>query len=196
VSISPWKASRALLSGSPRAKPALQQSAHGDEAARHSGIDPARELTQYSQEPGYLIAVTGRCLIHLVSERTTSTTVSLVRRALADLSDRYDTFGYLCVLEPGAPLTLPADLRESINAYVRRYSTRFSGAAIVFEGAGFQATVVRSLVTAVNLASRASHPTKVFDNLRTACDWLCHLTPGEPTAPRLCELTQQLRKAE
>jgi hypothetical protein len=64
----------------------------------------------------------------------------------------------------------------------------------VFEAPGFQATVVRSMVTAGNLASRASHPTKVFGDLRAGCDWLCRLTPGEPTAPRLFELTNQLRK--
>jgi hypothetical protein len=88
------------------------------------------------------------------------------------------------------------DLRESVDAYVRRYSARFTGAAIVFEAPGFQATVVRSVVTAINLASRASHPTKVFDDLRTGCSWLGRLTPGEPTASRLYELTTQLRKTK
>ena len=143
-----------------------------------------------------MVAVSGRCLIHISVERTTATTISLIRRGLADLSDRYDTFGYLCVLEPGTKLTMAPDLRESVDAYVRRYSTRFTGAAIVFEATGFQATVVRSVVTAVNLASRASHPTKVFDDLRAGCSWLGRLTPGEPTASRLYELSTQLRKAK
>jgi len=77
---------------------------------------------------------------------------------------------------------------------VRRYSPRFSGVAVVFEAPGFQATVVRSLVTAVNLASRASHPTKVFDELRAGTSWLCQLTPGEPAGARLLAVTNQLRK--
>jgi hypothetical protein len=161
-----------------------------------SGIDRSAELTVYSQEPGYVVAVLGRCLIQVCIERTTSTTISLMRRALADLSERYDSFGYLCLLEPNAELTLPAELRESVNAYVRRYSTRFTGAAVVFEAPGFQATVVRSTVTAVNLASRASHPTKVFDQLRAGTSWLCRLTPGEPAAARLFSVTNQLRKPQ
>jgi hypothetical protein len=195
VSISPWKASRALLSGSPRAKPLSERRPREQEAAAPDAeVDP--ELTLYSQEPGYVVAVASRCLIHVCIDRTTSTTVSLVRRALADLSERYDTFGYLCVLEPSASVALSADVRESINAFVRRYSARFSGVAIVFEAPGFQATVVRSLVTAVNLASRTSHPTKVVDDLRSGCNWLSRLTPGEPTAPRLFELTSQLRKRQ
>jgi hypothetical protein len=196
VSISPWRTSRALLSGNPRAANLPEPAPREEEPAAPplSGIDRSAELTVYSQEPGYVVAVLGRCLIHVCTERTTSTTISLIRRALADLSDRYDSFGYLCLLEPGAELTLPADLRESVNAYVRRYSTRFTGAAIVFEAPGFQATVVRSVVTAINLASRASHPTKVFDELRAGTNWLCRLTPGEPAASRLLSVTNQLRK--
>ena len=143
-----------------------------------------------------MVAVAGRCLIQVVSDRVTSTTISLTRRGLEDLADRYDTFGFLCVLEPSAKLTMAPDLRESVDAYVRRYSPRFSGAAVVFEAPGFQATVVRSVVTAVNLASRASHPTKVFDDLRAGCSWLGRLTPGEPTGSRLYDLTTQLRKTK
>ncbi len=161
-----------------------------------SGVEPSAELTVYSQEPGYVVAVTGRCLIQIISDRMTSTTISLTRRALADLADRHDSFGFLAVLESSAKLTMEPDLRESVDAYVRRYSTRFTGAAIVFEATGFQATVVRSVVTAINLASRASHPTKVFDDVRTGCSWLGRLTPGEPTAARLYELATQLRKAK
>ena len=159
-----------------------------------SEVNPSAELTIYSQEPGYVVAVAGRCLINITLDRATSTMVSLIRRALADLAERYDTFGYLCVLEPSASLTMAPDLRESVDAFVRRYSSRFTGAAVVFEAAGVQATVVRSVVTAVNLASRASHPTKVFDDLRAGCGWLARSTPGEPTAARLYDLTTQLRK--
>jgi hypothetical protein len=144
-------------------------------------------------EPGYTVAAAGRYLIHIHTERTTSTTVGLIRRALSDLEGRYDKFGYLCVMERRAELTLPADVREGINAYVKRYSSRFTGAAVVFEAAGFHATVVRSLVTAVNVASRASHPTQVFGELRAGIAWLGRLTPGEPTPTRLHQIVQELR---
>ena len=192
---SPWKTSRALLSGRLRGR-SVPKPPGPETAAEPSEIAADRELTLYSQQPGHVVAVTGRCLVEVCVDRTTATTISLVRRALGDLAERYDTFGYLCLFEPGAPITLPADLREGVNAYVRRYSARFTGAAIVFESQGFQATVVRSRVTAVNVASRATHPTEVFDNLRAGCNWLSRLTPGAPTAPRLFELTNQLRKTE
>jgi hypothetical protein len=195
VSTSPWKTSRALLSNEPkRGTSDAPISSEVPPSVRHSGIDPAAELTVYSQEPGYVVATSGRCLIHITVDRTTAITVGLVRRALADLAERHSTFGFLCVLEPSAHLAMAPDVREGVNAFARRYSDRFSGAAIVYEVPGFQATVVRSIVTAVNLASRATHPTKVFDDLRAGTSWLCRLTPGEPTASRLFQLVTQLRK--
>jgi hypothetical protein len=156
-------------------------------------IENAAEPQLYSQEPGYAVAVAGRYLIHICADRLTSTTVMLIRRALADLEARYDKFGYLCIMERNAPLILPSDVRESINAFVKRYSNHFTGAAIIFEEAGFHATVVRSLVTAVNVASRASHPTQVFDELREGIAWLSRLTPGDPTATRLHQIAGELR---
>jgi hypothetical protein len=147
----------------------------------------------YSQEPSYVVATTGRCLIHISVDRPTTTAVSLVRRALADLSGRHEKFAYLSIFEPGVVLQLSPDLRESINAYVRRYSSRFSASAAVFEQGGFQATVVRSLVTAIHVASHAHHPSQVFDDLRGAVSWLCRLTPGE-SAPRLFEIASELRR--
>jgi hypothetical protein len=147
----------------------------------------------YSQEPGYVVATFGKCLVHINVDRPTATAVSLVRRALADLSEQHEKFAYLSILEPGVALQLSPDLRESINAYVRRYSSRFSASAVVFEQAGFQATVVRSLVTAIHLASHASHPSQVFEDLRGAVTWLSRMTPGE-SAPRLFEVAAQLRR--
>lgn len=195
MSNSPWNTSRALLvNGPPSSRSSEPVSTERAVSLRPSGIDRTMDLERYSQEPGYVVATLGRCLIHITSERITTTTVSLIRRAAADLSERHNAFGYLSVLEPSAQLSMAPDIRESIDAFAKRYSERFTGAAIVYELAGFQATVVRSIVTAVNLASRATHPTKVFDDLRAGTAWLTRLTPGEPTAARLFELTTQLRK--
>jgi hypothetical protein len=116
-----------------------------------------------------------------------------MRRALDDLASRYDKFGYAAVIEADAQLLMPADIRNGFNALVKRYSPRFTGAAIVFEKTGFQATAVRSVVTAINLASRATHPNHVFADLREGVSWLSQMTPGEPTAGGLLQIIQQLR---
>jgi len=151
------------------------------------------DVKVYSQESGYTVAVVGRYMLLVVKDRTTASTISLIRRALTDLGESYETFGYLCVLEPTVQLLVPADIREGLNSTVKRFSPRFTGAAIVFEKTGFHATAVRSFVTAVNFASRATHPNHVFANLREGISWLARLTPGDLTTSRLFQIATQLR---
>ena len=153
------------------------------------------ELEIYSQEPGYVVAVAGKYLIQVIRDRTTTTTISLVRRALADLASHHPTFGYLCILEPDAQLTLQPDVREGVHAYTKRYTSRLTGLAVVFEKAGFQGTAVRSVMTAVNVASRATHPSQLFDKLPEAASWLNRLTLGSLTTTRLVQVAKQLRSA-
>lgn len=149
----------------------------------------------YSRDPAFLVAVTGRYVVQIIRDRATTTTVALMRRALDDLASRYDRFGYVGVIEADAQLLLPADIRNGFNAVVKRFSPRFTGAAIIFEKTGFHATAVRSVVTAINLASRSTHPNQVFADLREAVSWLSQLTPGEPTAAGLLAIVQQLRQS-
>lgn len=147
----------------------------------------------YSRDPGFLVAVAGRYAIQVINNRGTMMTVSLMRRALDDLSARYEKFGYLGVIEPDAQLLMPPDVRNGMNALVKRFSPRFTGAAIVYEKTGFHATAVRSVVTAINLASRATHPNHVFSDVREGVAWLSQITPGEPAAGGLLQIIQQLR---
>jgi hypothetical protein len=149
----------------------------------------------YSRDPAFVVAVTGRYYIQIIKAHATMTTVSLKRRALADLSLRYDKFGFIALIEPEAKLLIEPDVREGFNALVKRYSPRFTAAAIVYEKTGFHATALRSVVTAINFASRASHPNHVFADLREGATWLGKLTPHEPTPSGLVNIVQQLRLA-
>lgn len=153
----------------------------------------ASEVQIYSQDPGYIVATTGRYFVLLVKDRLNATGIGLIRRAVADMCERHETFGYLTLLEPTADLAMTPDLRDNMQLLIRRYTSRFSGAAIVYEKTGFHGTAVRSIVTAINVASRAEHPNRVFAAAREAIAWLARLTPGEPTAAHLLEITTQLR---
>jgi hypothetical protein len=140
-----------------------------------------------------VVAVAGKYLIQVLRDRATTTTISLVRRALGDLADRHPTFGYLCILEPEAQITLPPAIREGVDAIFKRYTSRLTGLAVVFEKAGFQGTAVRSVMTAVNVASRSTHPSQVFDKLPEAASWLNRLTLGGLTTTGLVQIAKQLR---
>jgi hypothetical protein len=156
---------------------------------------PSGVVEIYSKDPAFVVAVAGRYLIQIVKDRVTSTTVSLIGRALADLSVRHDRFGFVAVLEPHAQLLMAPDIRSGFSGLVKRYSPRFTGAAIIYERTGFQATAVRSVVTAINFASRASHPNHVFADARAGLYWLSKLTPAELAPAGLFQIVQQLRQS-
>lgn len=172
-------------------------SAHTLASSDASAAAPASQsgpvLEVYSRDPGYVIASVGKYFINISRTRLNITGVSLMRRAMTEMSERHEKFGSLTIVEPEADLLLPGDVRSGIDNIVKRFSTRMTGAAIVFEKQGFQATAVRSLVTAINVASRASHPTQVYSELQEALSWLNGLTGGEPTVGRLLQVVKQLR---
>jgi hypothetical protein len=147
----------------------------------------------YSKDPAFMVAVVGRYVIQIIKDHATTTTLSLMGRALADLSLRYDRFGYVAVLEPHAQLLLAPDIRDGFNRLIKRYSPRLTGAAIIYERTGFHATAVRSVVTAINFASRATHPNQIFADTREGLYWLSKLTPAELAPAALVSIVQQLR---
>lgn len=148
----------------------------------------------YSRDAGSIVALAGRYFMQ-VSRRgqVSMTIVSQSSRAVADLAARHEKFGWITIIEPDADLSLPADVKNGFNALVKRYSSRICGAAIVFEKTGFHAVAVRSLVTAINVASRATHPNRVFSDVREAVTWVNKLTGGEPAVGGLAHIIQQLR---
>jgi hypothetical protein len=148
----------------------------------------------YSRDRAYVIAVAGPYVIQILLQQT-PTSVSVLTRALADLCTRHEKIGFVGIFEPEANLALSPDVREGVNALIRRYSPRFSAAAIVYEKQGFGATAMRSLVTAINVASRAKHPNRVFSDLREAVSWVCKLTAPEPTPAGLVHIIQMLRQS-
>ena len=151
-------------------------------------------VEMYSRDPGSVVALTGRYFLQISRfGQASMTIVSQSNRAVADLAARNEKFGWVSIIEPEADLSMPTDVRNGFNALVKRYSTRISGAAIVFEKTGFHATAVRSLVTAINVASRATHPNRVFSDVREAVSWVSKLAGGEPSVAGLAHIIQHLR---
>jgi hypothetical protein len=94
--------------------------------------------------------------------------------------------GFLTLIDPGVDLNAPSDGRRAMASFLSRNEQRIAAAAVAYEASGFKATAVRSIITAVNLASRSSFPNKVFSDTTEAMEWLAESTgtPG-PAADRL-----------
>jgi hypothetical protein len=147
----------------------------------------------FSHDPGFVVAATDRYMIQITRTRGHQPGVRAMGHALEELATRHDKFGCIAVVESGAKLRLPADIREGYGALVKRYSPYFSGIAVIYEKSGFQATALRSLMTALNVASRATHPHHVFADVREGAAWVSKLTAHEPTPATLVHIVKLLQ---
>jgi hypothetical protein len=118
-----------------------------------------------------LIASLGPCLI-VLSYTITLAGVEAIGRGMAKLTQGKQKACSISFVErTTGPGTAP-DARQAITEIARKYDSGIGGAAIVCGGTGFRATAVRSVVTAIHMASRATYPTKVFSTDAPAFEWL------------------------
>jgi hypothetical protein len=118
-----------------------------------------------------LVACVGPCLL-VVSDTLSLEAVEAMGRGMAKLAHRYGKLSSLSLIDrKSGPNTTP-EARDAITEIVRKHSHDITGAAVVCEGTGFRATAIRSIVTAIHMASRASHPSKVFAEPEPAIEWL------------------------
>ena len=114
------------------------------------------------------------------------TTVEGVRRASAELEAfaRKHPHGVamLTIVEADAPMPT-TEARTTLGDMLRRAEESLRCSALAFEGDGFRAAAIRSVVTGLALVARPSYPHKVFDSVRSAVEWLA------PKAPSVAEET-------
>jgi hypothetical protein len=79
---------------------------------------------------------------------------------------------FVTTLLPDCNLGTPADVRKDIAALIKSHETQITCAAIVFESAGFGMTIVRSVITAITMASRTRFPNAVFGDVDAAMNWV------------------------
>lgn len=80
--------------------------------------------------------------------------------------------GFLTIIETKTDIRPPSAARHAIAQVLSDYGGDIRAAAIVYEGDGFKSTIVRSVITAINVASSTCFPNRVFSTTRHALDWL------------------------
>ena len=104
-------------------------------------------------------------------------------------------FGYLAIVESHAGTHMPSDVRSSLSSMLNQFEQSIAGSVVVFEGTGFRAAIVRSVVAAITLASRLDFPATVESDLRVAARWLVGKLPagGRLQPNELCDTVNQFR---
>jgi hypothetical protein len=95
---------------------------------------------------------------------------------------------FLMVIEDGAAAPA-AEVRSILVKRAVAAGTRLKAGAVVHEGQGFQASVVRAVVTSMGLIVRKAYPEKVFARLDESAAWIAGLmTASDPGAPSAAEI--------
>ncbi len=124
-----------------------------------------------------IVACAGPCMFMII-ENVTPAGVDAMAKTMAALSKRYEKMCTLSVIERKLGSSIDAEGRRGVADISRKYTSQISGTAVVCEGSGFRATAIRSIVTAVRMASRASHPSQVFAGTEPALAWLASTQPA------------------
>jgi len=75
-------------------------------------------------------------------------------------------------------LQVGSGVRRELARVLKVYGPDIGAAAIVYEGLGFKATIVRSVVTAIALTSHNQFPYRVFAGVDPAMQWLAGKVAG------------------
>lgn len=133
-----------------------------------------RTETYTAQKSHFSTLSVGPCAVLIWHERISLEGVESIARVFAKLGEaRPDTgFGFLTIIENDADVSTPAEVRNAMSKALSDHDRWLRAAAIAYEADGFKATIIRSVVTAINLLSGTRFPNRVFRSNREAFHWL------------------------
>lgn len=136
-----------------------------------------------AKRQGYSAFARGRLAVLIWHEHIVGDAVPVLREVFEQLRAEHGAtgFGFLTIIEKDTDVHTPAEVREGLSQLLTTFGPWLRGAAIAYEATGFKATIIRSAITAINIASRARFPNRVFQHTQAALDWLDeHVGAHEP----------------
>jgi hypothetical protein len=123
---------------------------------------------------GYATAAAGPIAILYWRSEFSVAAVEAIAATLVSIKrhHRGRRLGFLTVIEPTLEVRVPPDVQKAVAAFLAEVDSELTAAAVVYEAHGFRATITRSVVTAINLAARASFANRVFSDLDEGLSWM------------------------
>ncbi len=128
------------------------------------------------------VGVLDQFVLLLWRRRIVSDGVRWARDAFTKLAVKEDRkFVFLITsVVPGCDISTPTEVRKDVAALLKTHEPQLACAAIVFEKNGFGMTIVRSVMTAIHMASRSKFPNAVFGSVESAMTWMAaHTEPHD-----------------
>ena len=143
----------------------------------------ALEVRILRSEASHGIAFVGRTLVVLWQTETRAAAVVELATLLAGHAAEFGSVALLQVI--GDQATPPDASRASALAtMLKDNEQRIVASAVVFEGAGFRASVIRSVVIGISMLSRPKCPHMVFASPEAGIEWLSGYEPLGGGSPR------------
>lgn len=114
----------------------------------------------------------GQAFVVIFHHHTTVAATATLRDSFASFAGQHrDGVALLTIVEPNAPMP-SSEAREALANFMADNGDRILVSAVAYEGAGFRAAAVRSVVTGLTMLARQPFPHKVFATLEAASAWL------------------------
>src|SRR3954469_1555921 len=151
----------------------------------------AIEVQILRSDTSHGIAFVGRTLVVLWQTETRAEAVADLATLLAG---RAAEFGSVALLQVIGDQANPPDsaVRGALATMLKHNEQRIVASAVVFEGAGFRASVVRSVVIGISMLSRPKCPHTVFASPKDGIDWLSEYEPVGGANPGRAAASMQL----
>jgi hypothetical protein len=147
--------------------------------------EPApRDLRIVGKNEDCAVAVLDNCVFLYWRRRIIPEGSTWARRAFLDVrrDSPSEKIVFFTVVDAACSLDTPAEVRKEIAGILKAYETQLAAAAITFEGSGFKMTMVRSVITAIYIASRTQFPNSVFGAVEAAATWTSSFSRSNPAS--------------
>jgi hypothetical protein len=143
-----------------------------NEAVLRTKPDLSRSLEVLGHSPDAAVGIFGEYVLLLWRQHVVLPPLGWVKSAFDAVSDeQHKKIVFLTTVEKPCDINTPAEVRKEIASLLTTYESKIGCAAIVFEDTGFKMTIIRSVVTAIYLASRSRFPNAVFGTVDQGARW-------------------------
>ncbi len=155
-----------------------------------------QEPNVYEATPDHIVGTWNNVSLIIWRVATFSNAVDLSQRTSEELARKYPGgIGLLTIIEQSAPMP-PSEARSRIADFFAS-ADYIKASSVAFEGTGFRAGAVRSVVAGLTMLARQPFPHKIFATLKEATDWqvpeLTKATDAQYTSAQMWQAVTSLR---
>lgn len=144
--------------------------------------------------PDQTLAFWGDTFIIIFHRNTTVPGVAALANAASRFAEaRPNGIGTVTIVEETAPMP-PSDARAALAKALDDHSERVRVSAVAYEGTGFRAAAVRSVVAGLTMVARQPYPHKVFATVEEAMVWMAPQLPSPTSGQDLIDIVATLRQ--